>query len=505
MTLEVPTLPEGADMDPHKLLSWFEESVQPFLLKYAPEKLYAIQADKQRLNVLRESRYDITVCFLGNSGVGKSTLLNALVAGECQILPAGGIGPLTAQATEVRYSEEKQFHVTYHPKTSLWKLVKELDKKLSELADNLSEEDQNKALQQARFGQTGLPEEEMSSVEVDDYYIQQAKTLVCGKQFADKSLEYLVDALRSACDRNLKWGAVIDLDDQVRLDRVREIMNLPTRDRSYERREGDDPKGFQEDMASHAAGFLSPLIARIEVGWPSEVLKFGVILVDLPGVGIAQDSYRDVTKSYVRDKARAVILTVDQAGPTESTMDLLRTSGYWGRLVGAADDPESDTCPMLIAVTRVDDVAQTKWQNERSNLAAGALRSKKGEVFAQLVEEFKPRIKSQIVEQLARIGDSSNKSVNLARNQARNSIIQSLEIHPISAPEFRKILLDDKDDHSFLTDIEQTGIPKLQASLENLARREAALRRSSIEELTQRLARIISSELKLIKTQSDWN
>jgi len=82
----------------------------------------------------------------------------------------------------------------------------ELDKELSELADNLSEEDRNEALQQARFGQTGLPEEEMSLAEdtLDNYYIKQIKTLACGKQFADKSLEYLADALRGACDYNLK-------------------------------------------------------------------------------------------------------------------------------------------------------------------------------------------------------------------------------------------------------------------------------------------------------------
>jgi len=86
--------------------------VQPLLLKYAPEKLYAMQADKQRLNVLLELGYDSIICFLGNSGVDKSTLLNALAAGEYQILPAGGIGPLTAQTTKVRYSKEKPFYVT---------------------------------------------------------------------------------------------------------------------------------------------------------------------------------------------------------------------------------------------------------------------------------------------------------------------------------------------------------------------------------------------------------
>jgi len=178
------------------------------------------------------------------------------------------------------------------------------------------------------------------------------------------------------------------------------------------------------------------------VGWPSDLLKSGVVLVDLPGVGIAQDSYRDVTKSYVRDKARAVIVTVDRAGPTESTMDLLRTSGYWQRLVGAADDPASDACSMLIAVTRVDDVTQTEWQNQTSTLEEGTPRPKKREVFAQLVEEFKPRMKAQIVEQLGKIGDSSNDSVNEAREQARASIMDSLEIHPVSAPELRKILLE---------------------------------------------------------------
>jgi len=62
-------------------------------------------------------------------------------------------------------------------------------------------------------------------------------------------------------------------------------------------------------------------------------------------------------------------------------------------------------------------------KTKTSNLVAGALRSKKREVFAQLVEEFKPRMKSQIVEQLKSIGDSSKKSVNIARNQAKNSII----------------------------------------------------------------------------------
>lgn len=517
-------------MNAEEVLAWYEQSAKPFLEKHAPDRLQAVHADQQRLRRLLASKDEVTVCFLGNSGVGKSTLLNALAAGASQVLPAGGIGPLTAQATEVRYSEEKRFRVIYHPKNHLWRLAFALETRLqaerraakkkaesvdsnpvdggaaeaalSDLASQLTEEDAAEVLQQAQVN-TNVPVEEGQAKPADtmEGFIKQAKNIVCGKQFAERSLEYLVDALRQACGNKPRWGSVLDAEDQDRIQRVRQILHAAKDDRSYERREGTDPRGFQQEMTAHAAGFLSPLIERIEVGWPSDVLKSGVVLVDLPGVGIAQDSYRDVTKSYVRDKARAVIVTVDRAGPTESTMDLLRTSGYWERLVGTADDPSSDTCSMLIAVTRVDDVAQEEWQNQTSTLEAGATRPKKREVFARLVEDFKPRMKAQVVEQLGNIGDSSNESVNVAREQARASILDSLEIHPVSAPELRKLLLDDEEDRPFLSNTDQTGVPQLQASLAALAQQETQRRRAAIDEVSQRLATTLLSEIRLIEAQ----
>jgi GTP-binding protein EngB required for normal cell division len=517
-------------MTPNELLKWYEEAARPFLVKHAPERLEAVQADQQRLSRLLLSDEEVTVCFLGNSGVGKSTLLNALAAGSSQILPAGGIGPLTAQATEVRYSEEKRFHVTYHPKVNLWRLAFALETRLqsqrraakrsagqagseineieqdvavSDLAEKLAKDDLEEVCKQAQVSvEPSSGEGEPATIDALDGYIKQAKNIICGNQFSSRELEYLVDALRLACDYEPKWGSAIDAEDRSRIDRIRQIMDPSRQDRTYERREGSDLRGFQEDMTAHAAGFLSPLIERIEVGWPSDLLKSGVVLVDLPGIGIAQDSYRDVTKSYVRDKARAVIVTVDRAGPTESTMELLRTSGYWQRLVGAADDPDSDACTMLIAVTRVDDVTQSEWQQQITNLEEGASRPRKREVFTQLVEEFKPRMKAQIVEQLDRIEDSSNESVNIARGQARISIIESLEIHPVSAPELRKILLDDEDDRPFLASPEQTGIPQLQASLAKLAQQEAERRSLAIEDLTQRLTTTLMSEMELI--EASW-
>lgn len=500
------------------LLNWFEGSARPFLQKHASDRLASIEGDYDRLKRLIAKPDHVTVCFLGNSGVGKSTLLNALAAGDQQILPAGGIGPLTAQATEVGFSEIPFFKVLYHPRNHLWQLAFGLEGRLNQqikaakkLEGTLTLSKQGDA--QSDFGQeltdeerevvlqeSAIPDSSDAEAPVNDPMdgnIKQAKQIVCGNQFAENvSLEYLVDALRTACDYKLKWNQTIDAADMVRINRIRKVVKQVKSDRTYERRQSDDPVAFLADMKDHVAGFLSPLIERIVVGWPSEILKTGVILVDLPGIGIAQDSYRDVTKSYVRDKARAVIVVIDRAGPTQATVDMLRTSGFWSRLVGAADDPSSDPCSMLVAVTKVDDIAQTEWQNSTSK--DGIPRPKKREVFAGLVDEFKPRMRSQISEQLGKLGGSSSDTVKTANEQALKGILGALEIHPVSAPEFRKILIDDDDDRPFLNQVEQTGIPQLQQSLIHLAQIERENRKLQLEEVSSRLGSTLVSELQMI-------
>ena len=67
-------------MNEAKLLEWFDKSAKPFLTKYAPERLATLENDHARLKRLIGLPDCVTVCFLGNSGIGKSTLLNALAA-----------------------------------------------------------------------------------------------------------------------------------------------------------------------------------------------------------------------------------------------------------------------------------------------------------------------------------------------------------------------------------------------------------------------------------------
>ncbi|WP_293395655.1 GTPase [Nevskia sp.] len=171
-------------------MNWFDQQAKPFLSAHAPEKLPSLQSDYERLQRLIARPDHITVCFLGNSGVGKSTLLNALAADEAQVLPAGGIGPLTAQATEVLFD-----------------------------APELASADEGDA-----------PSDNLEGL------IKQARNIVCGKQFAEQPLEYLVDALRFACSMEPKWDARLDDADMQRVIRIRRILAAGKSGQVHERK-----------------------------------------------------------------------------------------------------------------------------------------------------------------------------------------------------------------------------------------------------------------------------
>jgi len=100
------------------LLKWYEQRARPFFndpLLMQSDKLVEFDRDAERLRHRIETLdTELVVCFLGSSGVGKSTLLNAIVNDDQPLVPSGGIGPLTAQALVVRYAPQPRLEVEYH-------------------------------------------------------------------------------------------------------------------------------------------------------------------------------------------------------------------------------------------------------------------------------------------------------------------------------------------------------------------------------------------------------
>ncbi len=120
----------------------------------------------------------------------------------------------------------------------------------------------------------------------------------------------------------------------------------------------------------------------------------------------------------------------------------------------------------------------------------------------QHVLDFKPRMRDQIAEQLGRIGSSSNASVQTAREQAKATILESLEIHPVSAPEFAKIIrADEEDPPTMLKEAADTGVPELQAALVRLGNMERSRRSEQTRQVVDRFTSTLLNELNIVDAQ----
>src|SRR5690606_35989318 len=110
-----------------------------------------------------------------------------------------------------------------------------------------------------------------------------------------------------------------------RVRRIREaISHLRTNGGPITHTMGDDRRAFLQELRLHASGHMAPLVSQLDVGWPAQFLEGGLVLTDLPGVGIANDAYRSITSHFVRS-ARAIMVVVDKSGLTEASAELLRT------------------------------------------------------------------------------------------------------------------------------------------------------------------------------------
>ena len=450
------------------LKHWYEETVKPFLAEHMPGKATDLEVALSRIQEHdRRVNEELSICFLGDSGVGKSTLINALVAGKEIVLPAGGIGPLTALAMEVRYGDEPALEAEYHAANKLWQgvifaLERGYEFQLKETTGHVIDtslppdvlEDDGDAHEDVIETVAAGDTEAGRRLET---FRKQAQLLVKGNQDTTADLPYLLDCLREAAGSQRSWNTTLLAEDEARVRRVARALTMGKGKLVHRCTRSADPVIFAQDLRDHASGFLAPLIKNLHVRWPSALLRHGIVLVDLPGVGVAGDVHKEVTHKWIFERAKAVVLVVGRAGVTEKTADLLRTSDFLTRLLFSRDEQAHDPVVLAVAMSHIDDVAETEWAQDKSR--------KKAVYLSEQFERARDLVRSQLRQVLERVWNSGDENVRSGQRAVIERLASEALVYPVSAPQYRRFLTQDEDDRPFITEAEQSGLPSMEAGL----------------------------------------
>ena len=487
-------------------LRLYTEIIRPKLAELSPEGAADFDREVERIErKIGAQNEERAICFLGNSGVGKSTLINALVAGKERILPQGGIGPLTALATSVKYSDEPYFRVEYLPANKLNNLIFAIDASYrAEL------QRQGKSVPQ---GATDLPIDtdahwEAEAISVSEHgeqtkgrdYRKQARLLVKGNQNGEIDVEYLIDCLRIAAGSKPAWGRSPEAEDQARIDSIKECLAVAKAGTTKERRDCNiNRAAFLRDLRDHASGFLAPLIKTLEVGWNADVLRDGMVLVDLPGLGVANDEYREVTLDWVRRRARAIVLVTDRSGLREAEAELLRSSGFLGRLLHSTDDPAADPVELIAVIVKIDLSADDSWRDDRD--ANDTASRPWQEHFSEKCDEARSMIVPQLREELRKIQGTVAESIRSDFQEVVDRLLDQMEVHAVSAPQYAKLLAQDDDDRARIRELDQSNVPELQSALVKVVRQRQRRLEIALTSSTLDFRLRLRSNLELIRNQ----
>ncbi len=450
-----------------KLSTAYEQKIRQQIEHWTPDRVQALDDQfKHLVKLSKDVEQPISIGLLGSAAAGKSTLLNAIAFKGQSILPTGGVGALTAQATRLVYSQTPYFQVHYDVTQVLNQLIFGLKGVLGLL---------KKGKKSLKYQNENISTQEMDDIPVDSHddfggstekkrVEKQAALLIKGNQNTPVEPAELLGALEQVLGRKLSVPVPnLSDEDRQRIQRLQIIIkdHSEKNGNGYKRHGAWDDRDFRTDLRDHAAGFLAPIVKDLEVGYPWELCDDRLQLIDLPGVGVSRDSYVSVTESFIRDKAQAIILVVNRSGIEDSGRKLLEQSGFLQRLIHSADHPESDPLLLFVVATKTDESVKSKVREAKQV----------GETLSPLevMDEIRDNLESLLRDQLrAELNDIASKKSGLAREAAGNVIrhvLTTAQFHAVSSSQYGLVHDPDDFERPFIKHEDQSGIPDLNLDI----------------------------------------
>jgi len=262
----------------------------------------------------------LRIGFLGNTGHGKSTLVNALLGHS--MLPRGTLGACTSAVVQIRAAP---------PGTDTFS-VKATFLSLRDFALSLSENSYHDINVRIILGKKGLkkflnPKDGLLSLPSIDERTNRLK---------DRMDPTYLDAMSrgSQLSQGLSVEEVADLLEEMVV--AQHGVEGQVKDMGKGRGKGkeklgedeeEDEEEEEEESQDENLESLSPVIVSVEISGPFKYLPYNVELVDLPGLNDAVTAREMVTKERLRMCDRAIIvLTANNAFGQKTDSMLLKTA-----------------------------------------------------------------------------------------------------------------------------------------------------------------------------------
>ncbi|KAJ5595499.1 uncharacterized protein N7459_001707 [Penicillium hispanicum] len=263
-----------------------------------------------------------SVGFIGDSGVGKSSLINSLLDIKGMARSGGGGGACTCVATEFRYVDKD------HPDPYTIEATFMNAKERSELLKELLQDYRTWRCDESRENveSADLPEERQRAKVAADRAWQMLEALF--KAESKFSQEFLRSESRNAVSSILKkldqWASGKITDDHCHLIKATDVDHCKSQLDGL-------TSGSQNDEASGLWLFLK----LVRVYLDSPLLKTGVVLADLPGFRDTNQVRVRVTQRYLRDTCDEVFIVsnISRCCSDQSIQDILARNPKHPRIV----------------------------------------------------------------------------------------------------------------------------------------------------------------------------
>lgn len=390
----------------------------------------------------------VSIALLGGTGAGKSTLINTLLGAD--LLPTHSFRTCTSAAVEISYSPTKQIAVQleFIPAES-WE---------SEKAAFLEEIRESRAQ-----GQNLLTQQD---------FIYKAWSLY-RREAGPPPLPFPLDDMLTLLEAPLPEKLQTYLKNGVALFRYRSAEQL---------------KQELSELLT-AQGHLWPLLKRVVIRGPFEVLKGGLQLVDLPGLNDPNPAREAITRNYLK-QAEFIWLTFNTTrGLTRDVMEILKDRGFMTQVI-----MDGTLSALAFVGTRADEFVPML---ERQQLQLPP-ETRLDQLLAARQTQIQNRVREQLSE--LTLWFSNRYRIQSQIGDVLNLIGQTLAQSPVmmvSALEHQR-LSGWHSGEGLFENLEQTGIAALQAYMQNIicAQGQQARKkmiRSQCQQMNQEIKRLLQA------------